>query len=347
MTASTERAAPGATDVPGPRRPGRVIDRGPDIWPPLIAAACTVAVLVWAHGSDYKADLVVLACTYALIALGMYIPFVLAGSLSLAYSAYAGIGAYAVGIISDRTGLSLWFGWVIGAVVAMAVSVVLSLATRRLSGFFLGAVTLLFGTAFETWLISANWLTGGSGGIGGIRTPTFFGWDPSRTVQVIMACVLVLIVAVLVDRLRRSPWGVVVRTLREAPLPVEASGVRVANMITVSLAFGAAIASIGGSLFATFVRGVTPETFTVAVVFLTIFIPLVGGRGTAWGSVLGAVVVVELTVDFDAWEISGSLILSIAVLVIMLVAPSGLLGYLDKLRHLVLALLTSRRSRGG
>ncbi len=331
MTSPTTRSG---TAVPTPTDEAYRVDRAADRWPPLLAALVAVLLLMWMGGSQYRADLLVLTCTYALIAVGMYIPFVMAGSLSLAYNAYAAIGAYGVGIIASTTALPLWVGWLLGAVGSVLVAVVLSLATRRLSGFYLAAVTLLFGTAFETWLIAAEPITGGSAGIGAIRAPSFFGWEPSRAVQVVLAVGLVVLVTTLVERLRRSPWGVAVRSMREHRLAVEASGVRATGLTTVSLAVGAGVASFGGSLFATFVRGVTPETFTLSVVFLAIFMPLIGGRGTAWGAVVGALVAVGLTVHL-ALEVSGQLLLAIAVLVVLLVAPAGLLGYLNGLRMLV------------
>ncbi|MBS4751942.1 branched-chain amino acid ABC transporter permease [Nocardioides sp. zg-ZUI104] len=303
-------------------------------WHPLLAAALAVLLLVWMSGSGYREDLLVLACTYALVALGMYLPFVMAGSLSMAYSAYAAIGAYSVGLVSSETGWPVWVGWLAGALVAGVVAVVLSLSTRRLSGFYLAAVTLLFGTAFEKWLTSFDFF-GGPGGIGGIRPPSFFGHEPSRGVQVALAMTLVIVVATLLERARRSPVGAVVRAMGQEDLPVEASGVRTADLTSVCLAVGAAIASTGGSLFASFVGGVTPETFTLAIVFLAVFMPLIGGRGTAWGAVVGAVLVVEFSLNLDLFETSGQLILAIAVLVILLVAPAGVLGYLGKARVLL------------
>lgn len=338
----------GSSAVPAtvPRR-GYRPDRAADIWPPIIAVVVAVLLVTWAGGGEYRKDLIVLTATYSLIALGMYVPFVMAGSLSMAYSAYAGIGAYAVGIISERTGLTLWVGWVLGAVASALVAIVLSLATRRLSGFFLAAVTLLFGTAFETWLVAAEPLTGGSGGIGNIRPLTLFGLELSRGAQVMLGAALVIVVATLVDRLRRSPWGVTVRTMREVPLPVEASGVRVSTLTTATLAFGAAIASLGGSLFGSFVGGVTPETFTLSVVFLAVFMPLLGGRGTAWGAVVGALLVVEISVNFTALQASGQLLLSLAVLVVLLLAPAGVLGYLDQLRWWGINLVRNRRKADG
>ncbi len=329
---SEVRGRRGAGDgVDHTRRP-YAPSRGPDIWPPLIAALAVVVVMLWSTGDVYRPDLAMLGVSYALIALGMYIPFVMAGSLSIAYSAYAGIGAYAVAMVSDRTGWSVWVGWLIGAGVSVLVAIVLALATVRLSGFFLAAATLLVATAFPTWLLAAGEWTGGAGGISGIRSVTILGWEPSRMWQVFLGCLLTVAITVAIERIRRNPWGVIVRALRESPLAVEASGVRVTAITTVALAVGAAIASFGGSLFVSFVHGVTPETYTLSVVFMAIFIPLIGGRGTAWGAIVGAAVVVKLTLDMDSFQTSGELILAVAVILILLVAPGGILGYLDRFR---------------
>ncbi|QIG45088.1 branched-chain amino acid ABC transporter permease [Nocardioides anomalus] len=317
------------TEDPATRRTAAGPSRATDRWPPLAAAAGIVLLLLWMRGSDYRADLLVLACTYALVALGMYLPFVMAGSLSMAYSAYAAIGAYSVGLVSQETSLPIWLGWLVGALVSAVIAVLLSLSTRRLSGFYLAAVTLLFGTAFEGWLGIFD-VFGGAGGIGQIRAPSFAGWEPDRTAQVVLAMLLVLVLATLLDRVRRSSWGALVRAMREHPLPVEASGVRTADLTSVCLAVGAAIASFGGALFASFVRGVTPETFTLNVVFLAIFMPLIGGRNTAWGAVVGALLVVELSLNLDVLETSGQLVLAVAVLLILLIAPAGVLGYLGQ-----------------
>jgi branched-chain amino acid transport system permease protein len=69
-----------------------------------------------------------------------------------------------------------------------------------------------------------------------------------------------------------------------------------------------------------------------------VFMPLIGGAGTPWGAVLGAVIVVELTLDFPAFSESGTLILALGVIVILLVAPRGIIGYVDASRARLLAL---------
>jgi len=309
--------------------------------PLALGALAAIMLLLWVGDSGYRQDLAALATTYALIALGMYVPFVMAGSLSLAYAAYAGIGGYSVAVVSRDTSWPIWIAWLIAPVIAAAVAVVLGVATRRLSGFYLVAVTLLFSFAFEAWLLDAGGITGGGSGIHAIRPLDLLGWRPDRGEQVVLAFVVVLLITWALDRLRQSPWGLTVRAMRDVPLAVDTAGVHTSTLLLVTLAFGAMVASLGGAMFASFVGGITPETFTVHIVFLAIFMPLLGGLGTAWGAVLGAVLVVEFTLNFPSLEASGTLLLSLATIVILLIAPKGVLGYLDAARHRLLGRLRS------
>lgn len=347
--ASTHAATEPVTDegVPSQLRPGtwariRGIHGGGGL---LVGLVGLTLILSWVGADGYRQTLVITTVLYALVALGIYIPYVMAGSLSMAYSAYAAIGGYAVGLISHKTSLPLWFALIAGPLVAAVLAVLLGLVTRRLSGFFLAAVTLLFGLAFAAFLLDAEGLTGGAGGLGELRALSVVGWEPTPYQVVLISSLGVCLIAFLLDRLRMSPWGVTLRTMRDAPRAVEASGVRVPVMNLVALGIGAAIAAIGGAVFTYSVGSVTPDTFKLDLVFLAIFMPLLGGSGTPWGAVLGAVIAVELTLNLDLGDldISGTLILAVAVLVVMLVAPRGVVGYADRLRKRVTALVSGGR----
>ncbi len=286
------------------------------------------AVLLWMGPSLYRQDLVFLTATYALIALGMYLPFVLAGSLSMAYSAYAAIGAYAVAYLSVEQGLSPWWGWLVGAALAALVAIIIALATRKLSGFYLAAVTLLFALAFEHWLGDATAVTGGASGISAIPVPSFFGWEPPRYAQVVAAIALVCVVAVFIDRLRRSSWGLALSAARESTAGILSTGISPTHLRVVALAVGAAIAALGGAVFTASVQAVTPETFGLDLVFLAIFMPIIGGRRSAWGAPLGALLVVAVTLNMPGYQGSGELLLAVVVLVILLMAPGGVIGWI-------------------
>jgi branched-chain amino acid transport system permease protein len=311
----------------------------------VLGLIAMVAVLLWVGGSGYRQTLILTTVTYALVALGIYVPYVMSGSLSMAYAAYAAIGGYGVGLISNKTGLPMWLAWIIGPILAAILAVLLGMVTRRLSGFFLAAVTLLFGLAFAGLLKDAQSFTGGAVGLGQLRKLTLFGWQPTAYQLMVGSAIAVCLIAFLLDRTRMSPWGVTVRTMREAPRAVEAAGVRVPTLNMVALGLGAAVAAIGGAVFTYSVGSVTPDTFKLDLVFLAIFMPLLGGSGTPWGAVLGAVIAVWLTLNFDLpnVELSGTLVLAVGVLVVLLIAPRGVIGYADRLRKRLLALGSGAR----
>ena len=323
---------------------------------PLLWAALGIAAIVlWVGGSGYRQDLMVLSCSYALIGLGMYIPFIMGGSLSAAYSAYAAIGAYVVCIVAVRTGWPLPVAWLIGPLVAGTVAVLLGMATRRLSGNYLVAVTLLFGFAFQTWTIDATAITGGSSGLLGIRKLDIAGWIVSRKEQFIGSMVVVCLVAHVIELLRRSPWGVALRAKREVPLAVESTGIPTPMLELASLGFGAGVAALGGALFSGYNGGIHPETFGLNIIFLAVFMPLVGGVGTPWGAVVGAFLAVQFSLNFPpSISKSGSFAFAIAVMLVLMLAPKGVLGYLAMLRDRLRAALRKRaadrasdRSPGG
>jgi branched-chain amino acid transport system permease protein len=283
------------------------------------------------------------AALYALIGVGVYIPFIMSGSLSLAYAAYASIGGYSVALIASKTGLPIWFGWFIGPVASAVAAVILGQLTRRLSGLYLAAITFLFAQAFQSWLNTAPGFTGGQSGIGGFRATSIFGWIPTHQAQIVMAVVLVIGVGFAIDRMRLSPWGITVRATREVPDAVEATGVRVPMLNLAALGFGAAIAALGGALFTTTTNVVTPTTYTLNLVFLAVFMSLLGGQGTPWGAIAGAVLIVELTLNVPGLETVGSLLVAVAVLLVMLIAPNGVLGIINAGRQRVLGLFRVRR----
>ena len=308
-----------------------------------IAVVIGLLVILWSGNNAYRYSLVQTAALYALIGVGVYIPFVMAGSLSLAYGAYASIGGYSVALVASRTSWPVWVAWPIGAAAAAFAAVILGQLTRRLAGLYLACITFLFAQAFSSWLNGAPGISGGQSGIGGFRATSIFGWVPHHRAQIIMAVVLVIAVGYATDRMRLSPWGVTVRAMREVPIAVEATGVRVPMLNLVALGFGAAVAALGGSLFTTVTSVVTPATFTLNLVFLAVFMALLGGQATPWGAIAGAVLIVQLTLNMPSLHTSGSLLVAIVVLVVMLLAPTGVLGILNDGRVRLMRLLSDER----
>src|SRR5699024_6583018 len=261
------------------------------------------------------------------------------GTLSLAYNAHLGVGAYAAGIVSTKLGWSSLWGIPVGMLIAATVAVLLGMATRKLTGFYLAGVTLLFAVAFEVFILNQVNITGGPSGMP-VATPSIFGYSLSRY-EIMVAIVLVMwIVGLLLSRLREAPFGVIVRLRKEIPEAVEASGVSSAAMGLIALGFGAMIASVGGSMFAMMGRVAQPESYALHIIFLAIFMPLLGGQKSPWGAVVGAVVVVVFTFELQIVAEAGTLIFALAILLVLRFAPGGILGIGDQLKN-----FTAKRKR--
>jgi branched-chain amino acid transport system permease protein len=294
-------------------------------------AVLAVGFFLYVGSNGYRQDLALLFIAYALLALGMYIPLALCGSLSLAYNAYFAIGAYAIAIVSNYAPALLWTAVPIALVLSMITAAVLGYVTRRLSGFHLAVATLMFGIAVHTWLVHAGEMTGGSTGLGNIPRLSLFGVELSRAGLIGAGLCIVWLVAVVIGRLRTSLVGVVMRCQRETIPAAEAAGASTEMVRILALSVGAAVASVAGMLFALMNQFVVPDSFSVSVVFLVLFMPILGGMSTPWGSVLGALIVVAFTLGFDFFQGPGSLTFGVLTLVVLLLAPSGLLGWFGEL----------------
>lgn len=300
-------------------------------WMPLARSAVLgtlgMAALV-AHGatSSSRTALVILVCVYALLALGSYVPLVLTDQVSLAYGAYAAIGAYTFGIVAVRGGVDPVVAIPLGMVLAAFLAALLSLSVRRLSGYFLAVSTLLAAVATDRLLAQAVPLTGGPAGLSFV--PSLLGYSPSQEEVMLGAAVLVVIVAIALEALRRSVVGRALVLLSAAPTAASAVGLHAERSRVIASAIGAGIAALAGAVSAVSSGFLLPETFSVNVAFLVLFMPLIGGVHTAWGSVLGGGVVAYLLYALPDFG-PGLLLFGIAVLIILFLFPSGIIGLLE------------------
>lgn len=292
----------------------------------LLTAAIGAFLIFYIGDHAYLQDLAILAIAYAFLALGMYLPLALGGQLSLAYNAYFAIGAYAVAMSAPYGQAALWASIPAGMAFSMFTALILGLATSRLSGFHLAVATLMFGTAVHTFLVHTGSVTGGPAGLGNIPRLSFFGLELGREALVTVGIVLLWVAATMIARFRVSLAGLALRTQREAPSAAASIGVPTSALKLFALAAGAAIASLAGILFALMNQFVLPESFSIKVVFLILFMPILGGMSTPWGAVVGAVLVVAFTFGFDFFQGPGALTFGVLSLIVLLVAPSGLIG---------------------
>ncbi len=230
------------------------------------------------------------------------------GIVSFAHTMFFGIGAYGVAIASERLGAG-WGSVALGLAAALAASVALSLViglfSLRVKAIFFAMITLAVASAFQTLASQLSDFTGGEDGLT-FRNPEWLSpsFEPFEsevlgllidgkaiTYWAIYAAVLVLFLLLL--RIVNSPFGRVLQAIRENDFRAEAIGYRTVVYRTLSNVLAALFATLAGALLALWLRYVGPDTTLSFEIMLDILlIVVIGGMGTLYGAVVGAVLFV-------------------------------------------------------
>lgn len=295
---------------------------------------------------------------YALAATGLAVHFGYAGLLNFGMAGFMAIGAYSYAISILSFGLPWWLGIIIGMIGAAVFAVILGIPTLRLRADYLAIVTiaaaeivrLLFTTtAFDEFTNSADGLGGYHAGFRGANpfpqgTYGFGPWTYSADdlwVRV-FGLILLAIAILMVWSLMRSPWGRVLKGIREDEDAVRSLGKNVFSYKMQALIIGGVFGSLGGLVFA-LPSAVVPATYTTSLTFFIWTILLLGGAATVFGPVLGAVIFWVIMAFLDgvlpALAAQGILPISsiqagtlrfvlvgLALMLLVIFRPQGLLG---------------------
>lgn len=301
------------------------------------------ASVIYGSSSGVRSEVVILFYVYALLGLGIYLPLVLTDQVSMAYSAYFGIGAYSYAICSANGFADPILGVLLGVLLSGMVASIVGLATVRLSGYFLAVSTLLVSLVFDRFLIQATALTGGPTGL---AFPKTLLWLPvSRGELLIGGGVIVMLIAISLSNLSRSSTGKALLLLSRSWAAAESIGLEANRARIAALCLGACIASLAGSIMALSNGFVIPESYNMMISFLVIFMPILGGAKTPWGSLIGAAIVCYVEQVGHQFGPS-QLMLGVTTLVVILLLPGGLLGVIQTL-IIRLARRFSELDRGG
>ena len=269
---------------------------------------------------------------FVIATMGLNLTVGYAGQASLGQAAFLGIGAYCLAIVM-KAGLSFWLGLPLSAALCFFVGLGLGFPALRVQTIYLAFATLGFNVA--VWLVLRNeeWLTGGTAGINDIGRPTLLGLSfESNLAYYYVILAVASLLAALLWGLLRSPWGKAFTALRDNPIRAESLGVHVQAYTLLAFAIGAPYAGVAGALFASLVQFIEPTPFQVGGSFAMYLMVVVGGSGTFFGPVLGAVIGVLLPewLRFaQGWYLVA---FGIAVILLMLWLPEGLLGIPERLK---------------
>jgi len=271
---------------------------------------------------------------FGLLAMGFNLLYGYTGLLSFGHAAYYGLGAYGAGIALAKLGVgSLWLGLAAGLLLAGLGGVVIGFFCLRRRGIYFAMLSLAF--AQLLYFIAfhlADW-TGGDDGLRGIPQLTL-GLGPWQySIETTLgfyyfAYVLVGLAVVALKRILDSPFGAVLRAIRENTSRAVACGYDVNRVKHLSFVFSACFAGLAGSLDALRLTVVPVESLFWTTSGQTVMMTLLGGAGTFFGPFVGAatflVLEERLSRVIEAWPIVIGAIFSAFVLFL----PKGIWGTL-------------------
>jgi branched-chain amino acid transport system permease protein len=244
----------------------------------------------------YLVAMLVFAGFYALMALGLNVIWGLTGMVNLGLVGFFAVGAYGSALLTTRLFWPMPLGWAAGAVLAAAAGGIMALIVARLRGDYLAIVTLGFAEVIR--LVAANeiWLTNGTDGISGIPGPWRGEVSPQDFNLIYLGIVwtAVAVVFVLLGRLSHSPFGRVLRAIREDEDVAAVAGKPVLWFKVRAFTIGAAVLGGAGALYAHYNAYIAPDGFAPLLTIYIVLALTAGGVGAMRGAILGAIFVIAL-----------------------------------------------------
>jgi len=250
-----------------------------------------------------------------------------AGMVSFGHSAFFGIGGYVAALALKETP-NLLSALVLPAVVTAVAAVAIGFCSIRTSGVYFIMLTLAFSQMFYAYAFQNAWL-GAEDGVFGVPRPRLIGLDLAKSTAFHLYLVILVGLALLVLwRVVRSPFGHVLRGIRENEGRMEAVGYPVQRYKLVAFVIGGMIAGLAGSLYTQLNLTITPDAFFWTTSGEALLMVIIGGTGTLWGSLLGAAAFILLQSLVSSYTERWMLILGLTFILFVLFAPGGIVGAL-------------------
>jgi len=276
---------------------------------------------------------------YALLALGLNVIWGMGGMINLGLVGFYALGAYVAALAALKLGVPMIVGLALAAVATAGVGWGMALTTARLRGDYLAIITLGFSEVVRLVASNEIWLTRGTDGISGIPGPWRGRLTPAEFNLLYLSLVILALAAVLfvLEQLRRSPYGRVLRAIRDDEQIAEVAGKPVRRFKVEAFALSAAILGLAGGLYAHYTSFIAPDAFVPLVTIYVVLALTAGGTGNNWGAVLGAGLVVfflESTRFATAWlpglapvQVAAvrEFVIGLSLILVLRLRPAGLL----------------------
>jgi len=300
-------------------------------------------------GWDFWVGVGVLAATYGIFGLGLQLNVGTTGITNFGQAGFMAIGAYAMGILVVKEGWSWWWAMLAAIGLAMAAAVLVGLPSLRLRADYFAITTLAFAEIVRYLADNARSLTNGSQGLLGYNSGWFSlsvrlgNWLSSHGIHVpsflfplmLVSWALLIVLWLAVAALVRTPWGRVLRAIREDEDAAQALGKNTLAYKLQSLALSAALAAIAGFVLALNLTLLVPDQFDPVFTIFGYVIVILGGLGSYFGVLVGSVLLmtlvegtryVDLPLASDKVAAIRFIIVGAVLIGLMAFRPQGLFG---------------------
>ncbi len=290
----------------------------------LLGAGIFIAVMAalpLIFPGDYLLGVLTVSVIYAIWAVTWDFMSGLTGRENFGHSLFIGVGAYTAGFMNTTFGFNGWWSLPAAMLMAALFALLVGLPTLRLKGPYF-ALAMLSSAVIMQRLMLIFWeYTGGEEGVNGIEPLIWsqMGYYYFALVALVLITALLLVIA-------HSNWGLILRAIRGDEATCQAAGINVTYYKIASLVISAAFAGAAGAMYAHYQLQVSPQLFAVVTSITIITMVYVGGMGTIYGPVGGAILLMlmtELLREFGEWRL---MIYSCTLILILFFLPNGLVA---------------------
>ncbi|WP_280739146.1 MULTISPECIES: branched-chain amino acid ABC transporter permease [unclassified Enterococcus] len=253
-----------------------------------------------------------------ILATGLNLVIGFSGQFSLGHAGFMAIGAYCGALFSmnNPTMAGFFMGIVAGIILSAVVALIVGIPTLRLKGDYLAIATLGVAEIIRIAIVNMDEITNGPSGLFGI--PQFVNWP-------LVYGFVVVTTLVTVNYIHSGP-GRATLAIREDEIAAESMGVNTTKYKVIAFVIGAATASIAGALSASYIGSIAPKNFAFAKSIDILIIVVFGGIGSVTGTFVAAIVLGILNMYLQDFGSLRMIIYSLALIIIMIFKPGGLLG---------------------
>ena len=244
---------------------------------------------------NYLLGILVTVSVFAILAVSLDLLIGYTGLFTIVHGALFGTGAYVSAILALRWGISFPITLAAAAVGGGLVSLLIAVPSLRISGHYLVLASFGVQEILSSLFLNLDAVTGGPGGLRNIPRPRIAGFVIETPLDYVLLDVGILLLLLAgAFALVRSPFGLMLRAIREDELVPQALGKNVVALKVKIFACAGALAGMAGSLYAHHITFISPEAFDVHASIFILSMVLIGGMGTLVGPVAGAALLVLL-----------------------------------------------------